>query len=89
MALSSDWAELWPLADQLEELCLAAGIAYPTYHRVTKNAFIAEFRALDSGAIPERLAANYRRLAALDPADFDRVYHELYNPWRISERKVH
>ena len=83
------WDRLWPITDRFEEFCIAQNIPMPSYERVPKKWVLEEFNAIDPKTLNPEQAETYRYFKAMDQADFDLMFSELYNPFRLSDRIKH
>lgn len=83
------WDRLWPITDRFEEFCISQNICVPSYERVLKSWVMEEFNAIDPKTLTDEQAETYRYFKAMDQAEFDMMFHELYNPFRLSDRKKH
>lgn len=86
---SSLWDELWPVTDRFEEFCLSQHIPMPSHQRVPRKWVIEEFNAIDPATLNTEQADTWHHFQAMSKADFDLMFSELYNPFRLSDRQKH
>ncbi len=83
------WERLWPLTDRFEAFCLDQNIPVPSYTRVPKRILLDQFNAINPATLSAELARTYQLFQSLDQDEFDLMFSELYNPFRLSTRKLH
>jgi len=86
---STYWQKLWPITDRFEEFCISQNIPMPSYQRYPRKMVIEEFNAIDPATLNTDQAETWHHFQSMSQADFDRMFGELYNPFRLSDRKKH
>ncbi|MGI9324177.1 MAG: hypothetical protein ACR2PZ_03085 [Pseudomonadales bacterium] len=85
----SSWDRLWPITDRFEALCISLKIGVPSYERIPKALVIEAFNAIDPDLLSPEQAEEWRYFKTMEKAEFNKMFGELYNPFRLSERQQH
>ncbi len=61
----------------------------PSYQRYPKHWVIEEFNAIDPNTLTPEQAETWHHFQTMSKDEFKLMFGELYNPFRLSERKKH